>query len=147
MTFSYTMHRQVLFNETDASSLLHFTNTLRYMEDCEHAFLREMGIVVYDPTGQDTSAWPRVEVSCKYFSPLQFDDEVTVRLLIKSIGRSSLTYQFQLRRTNDEELCAIGHMVTVYVDRHQEGALSPRELPLDLLQQITSAPDRELWHA
>ena len=140
------MYRRVLFHETDASSLLHFTNTLRYMEDCEHEFLRELGVTVYATSKSDLTAWPRVEISCKYFAPIHFDDEVAVRLFIKAIGNSSLTYQFQIRRRSDEELCAVGHMVTVYVTQHGEGDLSPRDLPLELTNQIACAPDMELWH-
>lgn len=147
MTCSHTMYRRVLFHETDASSLLHFTNTLRYMEDCEHEFLRELGVTVYASGASDLTAWPRVDVSCRYFAPIHFDDEVAVQLLIKAIGKSSLTYQFQIRRREDDELCAVGHLVTVYVNQHGAGALTARPLPLELTQQIACAPDRDLWHA
>ena len=146
MTSSHTMYRRVLFHETDASSLLHFTNTLRYMEDCEHEFLRELGVTVYASSKTDVTAWPRVDVSCRYFAPIQFDDEVAVRLLIKAIGKSSLTYQFQIRHRDNDELCALGHLVTVYVNQDADGNLSSRPLPLELTQQIACAPDQELWH-
>ena len=46
MTTEFSISRRVEFSETDLAGIMHFTNFYRWMEICEHEFLRSLGLSV-----------------------------------------------------------------------------------------------------
>lgn len=107
-------HRnRVTFADTDASGWVHFPKFFRFVEEAEHAFLRERGLLVFD---RALGGWPRVNVSCDFLRPLRFDDEVETRLTLESLGASSITWGFEMAHATSGETSARGTMTTVLVD-------------------------------
>ena len=37
--------------------------------------------------------WPRVAVSCEYYGPVRFEDEIELRLRVIKVGEKSFTYE------------------------------------------------------
>ncbi len=109
--------RKVAFADTDASGRAHFTAILRYVEDAEHAFFAERGLSVIG----ENFGWPRVHVDCDYRAPLTFGDRVELHLVIQVVGKTSIKYNFTIKK--EEQVCAEGSMVIVHVN--QDGL--PRE--------------------
>lgn len=144
MSSEFSLRRRVLFCDTDASGLIHFANIFRYMEECEHRFLQSLNQRVYDTQEEHRIAWPRVHVACDYHKPLRFNDLFEVKLLVREVGESSVAYQFQFRRDDNELLCAVGDMTVVCVEETAEGAYAKRQLPDALRSQIEVAPRSEL---
>lgn len=80
-------------------------------------------------TGLDPITTPALgivaESGCRYFSELQFPQNLVVGLAVTRLGRSSVTYRLGVFRTagnepaeNDAQpITALGHWVHVYVDR------------------------------
>jgi acyl-CoA thioester hydrolase len=80
-------------------------------------------------TGLDPIATPALgivaESGCRYFSELQFPQNLTVGLAVTRLGRSSVTYRLGVFRVDPNEpaenraqsITALGHWVHVYVDR------------------------------
>ena len=99
------MTRRVQFAETDLAGVLHFANYHRYMEEVEHAFWRSAGGSVVHPDGARTVSWPRVAVSCEYFAPAHFEDELELSLTVAHVGERSVTYQVEFRRGEDRVAC------------------------------------------
>jgi acyl-CoA thioester hydrolase len=93
MPAEFKMPRRVTFAETDMAGVMHFSNYFRWMEEIEHAFFRSAGMSVVQEHGEETISWPRVHVSCEYFAPARFEDEIDMRLEIVSLGEKSLTYE------------------------------------------------------
>lgn len=104
------MKRRVEFAETDASGRAHFTSILRWVEEAEHFFLRERGIMVFG----ESWGWPRVRIECDYRRPVQYGDEVEVVVRVRLCGESSVTWGFEVLAEGGA-LVASGSMVTVYV--------------------------------
>ncbi len=121
MEFSVT--RCVAFSETDASGRVHFTEILKWVEDAEHQFLKERKIPICSPE----SGWPRVNVQCDYRAPLHFGDEVVVNLTLMRIGKSSLTWSFEIQ-DSQSAVAAEGSLVTVFVLGGKAGAVIPTEI-------------------
>lgn len=112
MTLSFSMTRVVEFCETDMAGIAHFSNFYRWMEQAEHAFFRSLGLTIAHVKDDGTTiGFPRVSASCRFLSPAQFEDELTVRLEIQRIGVKSLTYEaiFSI----GERLVAKGTLKTV----------------------------------
>lgn len=63
------------------------------------------------------------ESGCRYFSELQFPQNLAVGLAVTRLGRSSVTYRLGVFRENEpakttpRPITALGHWVHVYVDR------------------------------
>lgn len=114
MTGAHYQHPiQVGFRDTDASGWMHFPNVFCFVEEAECAWLRQLGVMVYD---RAEGGWPRVNVSCQYRAPLMSWDRITVGLRLARIGESSLQWEFQVVRDHDGVLAAEGTMITVRVD-------------------------------
>lgn len=58
-----------------------------------------------------------VETRCSYKRPIAFPDVVEAGIRVARIGTSSVTYEVGLFKQDQEEICAFGHFVHVYVDR------------------------------
>jgi len=58
-----------------------------------------------------------VETQCRYFSPVTFPDVINVGLRVSRLGNSSVRYEIGIFRVGNDEPCAIGHFVHVFVDR------------------------------
>ena len=102
---------QVSFADTDCSGWLHFPKIFRHVEEAEHLFLQQQGIVVID---RELGGWPRVHVSCDFKRPLRFGDQIEVQLGIERVGAASVNWVFEV--VKEGEVCAFGKMTTVRVD-------------------------------
>lgn len=58
-----------------------------------------------------------VETRCSYRRSIAFPDVVEAGIRVARIGTSSVTYEVGLFKQGQEEICAFGHFVHVYVDR------------------------------
>lgn len=115
---SFSHQRRVAFADTDAAGVVHFSRILCYVEEAEHAFLKQQGIPLLGNGG-----WPRVHVECDYSAPLRPEDSADISISPEEIGRSSIVWKFAVRC--DGKLCASGRMKTVRVN--SEG----KPVPLD----------------
>lgn len=74
-----------------------------------------------DATGLEIRELPAIgivaESSCRFFSSLSFPDTVHAGLGIERLGARSIVYSIGLFKNEDEEACALGRFVHVYVDR------------------------------
>jgi acyl-CoA thioester hydrolase len=70
-----------------------------------------------------------VETGCQYFASIAFPDVVAAGLRVAKLGNSSVRYELGIFRNDDEQTCAQGHFVHVYVDRDSR---RPTALPARL---------------
>jgi acyl-CoA thioester hydrolase len=115
---SVLVRRRIQWFDTDSSTKYHNTAPLRLMEEAEAVLLDRLGIVreVY-------GRLPRAHVTVDYRRPLRFWDEADIALEVTEVGRTSVTYEFAVRR--GEEVYAEGRVVAVLID--EEGR--PRAWP------------------
>ena len=106
MAIEFSITRRVEFSETDLAGIMHFTNFYRWMEICEHEFLRSVGLSVDMEDENGRFGWPRVKTSCRFKRPLRFEEEVEVKLIITEIRDRSITYAFQFWKDEEGEKCS-----------------------------------------
>jgi acyl-CoA thioester hydrolase len=126
MPSEFIIRRRVQFAETDMAGVLHFSNYFRYMEEIEHAFWRSLDLSVYHTDTEPRISWPRVATDCEYFAPLRFEDEVDLALRVTKVGRKSLSYEVEFRRSGEQ--CATGR-VTAVCCMTKPGSFSPTPIP------------------
>jgi len=83
-----------------------------------------------EATGTDIRDLPAIgivaESSCKFLSAISFPDTISAGLAIEKLGTKSVVYRIALFRGDDQEPCAIGRFVHVYVNRETR---RPVEIP------------------
>lgn len=142
MAYEFKAVRRVEFSDTDMAGIMHYSNFFRFMETAEHAFYRSLGFSVVMDRLDPPVGFPRVHAECDFLKPLQFEDEVEVRLLVKEKRRKSLSYQFQFRRLNDEsrQEVARGLVTIVCVARQPDGTMIATAIPEVIAEKIEVAP-------
>ncbi len=138
MPAEFTIMRTVEFFETDMAGIMHFSNYFRWMEACETAFYRAVGVPIIHFVPGQAVGWPRVAVTCNYRAPLRFGDVVTVRLLVKKIGVRSITYVFQFRKSQGE-LVAQGEVTTAFVTAGESAGMKAELIPEILREKLQEA--------
>ena len=108
--------RRVEFCETDAAGIVHFVSFQKYMEQAEHALLRSIGTSVVARRSEDTPeagtiSWPRVSCAADYHGAARFEEMLDIYVSIGRLGRSSVRYEFDIRR--DEDAVCSGQITTV----------------------------------
>jgi YbgC/YbaW family acyl-CoA thioester hydrolase len=117
-----TIERRVQWMDTDAAGIWHHSTLVRWAEEAEAELHRQAGIIE-----ETFGATPRVHVEFDYFLPLRFDELVRLTLSVTDLGRSSITYEFDLVRGN--ERVAFGKMIAVFIDR-ETGTKRPWPEPI-----------------
>jgi YbgC/YbaW family acyl-CoA thioester hydrolase len=144
MPYEFKIQRLVEFNETDMAGIVHYANFFHYMEAAEHAFFRSLGFSIWTQHVEPPVGWPRVHAECDFKSPLRFEDEVEVHLLVAEKKSKSLTYQFRFRKLNAKPPIEVarGTVTTVCVT-HVHGKMAAAPIPKAISDKIEVAP-REL---
>jgi acyl-CoA thioester hydrolase len=101
-----TVHRRVEWADTDAAGHHHFSAPLRWVEHAESLLYDRLGIVDFI-----AALVPRVHFDIDYFSRLQYRDMYELTLVVKRLGRSSLTYRFEIKSA--DHMVAEGTLVVV----------------------------------
>ena len=114
---SGTCRRRVEWVDTDASGIYHNTAVARFAEAAEAELMRGVGLD-FAPTA------PRVRYEVEFLSPLRFGDEAVTTVRVAEIGRTSMTFDLEVRR-GDDVLAARGRYVVVHVDGFEGGGPSP----------------------
>lgn len=132
---AFEIRRRVEFHETDMAGIVHFSNFFRYMETCEHAFLRSLGHDLHGMLDGLETGWPRVNAACDYRAPARFGDLLNIRLFIAEVRNRSVRYRFEI--TRDETLIAEGFISAAHVAITPAG-IKAVPLPPELAQRLST---------
>lgn len=132
---AHQITRRVEFYETDMAGIVHFTNFFRFMEACEHDFLRTLDHELHGVVEGLETGWPRVNATCDYRAPARFGDELTVSLFIEEVRVRSVRYRFEI--TKKETLVAEGRISVAHVALTDEG-IKAVPLPEELKNKLHS---------
>lgn len=148
MPSEFKLTRRIEFAETDMAGIVHFANFFRMMEATEHAFFRSLGFSIHHTNEGTTIGWPRVSATCDYTSPLKFEEEVEIHLLVVEVRSRSVRYQFIFRKVDDGREVARGAMAAVCatVDK-TTGKLVAVPIPDALREKITAVSPQVLTSA
>ena len=132
MASEFSITRRVEFSETDLAGIMHFTHFYRWMEICEHEFLRSLGLSVDMEDENGRFGWPRVKTTCRFKRPLRFEEEVEINLIVTELRDRSISYAFQFWKDEAGERvkAAVGEVVAACVRFDQvTGTMTPIHIP------------------
>jgi acyl-CoA thioester hydrolase len=142
MPYEFKAIRRVEFSDTDMAGIMHFSNFFRFMETAEHAFFRSLGLSIASRETSPSIGWPRVHAECDFTSPLVFEDEVEIHLLVREKRSKSLSYLFKFRKLNASPPLEVarGNLVVVCVEHQHGGKMRACSIPKSLADTIQVAP-------
>src|SRR4051812_27848503 len=135
MPFSHT--RRVQFSETDMAGIVHFSNYFRGMEEGEHAFFRSGGLSVSMQHDGMHVGWPRVSVSCDYYGPGKFEDELELRLRVARVGEKSFSYEVDF--VKEGRVVALGKTPSVCCEIRRDEPMRSIAIPQTLRDRLSSS--------
>jgi YbgC/YbaW family acyl-CoA thioester hydrolase len=142
MAYEFKAIRRVEFAETDMAGIMHYSNFFHFMETTEHAFFRSLGFSIFADKIEPSIGWPRVHARCDFKSPLYFEDEVEIHLLVSEKKSKALSYLFKFRRLNASPPVEVarGVLTVVCVHRQPDGAMAACAMPRSVADKIEAAP-------
>jgi YbgC/YbaW family acyl-CoA thioester hydrolase len=102
------VQRRVEWPDTDAAGHYHHATVVRWVEAAEAVLYERLGLS--DLFGRI----PRVRYEVEYAARLWFGEIVDIAFGVAELGRTSITYAFEVRR--DGQVVAAGTMVAVRSD-------------------------------
>ena len=142
MASEFSIIRRVEFSETDLAGIMHFTHFYRWMEICEHEFLRSLGLSVDMEDENGRFGWPRVKTTCRFKRPLRFEEEVEVKLIVTELRDRSISYAFQFRKEENGEQVkvAVGEVIAACVRFDPvTGVMTPIHIPEVFRKKVQQA--------
>lgn len=128
-----TLERAIEWVDTDAAGHQHNSAVLRFVEACEAKLFRDLDLPDYFPTA------PRVRHELNYRAKLYFGQQVTTTVVVEKIGRTSMTFSFEVWgeefRGEPRALAAHGSFVTAHVAR---GGTAATPWPAELAAKVTA---------
>jgi len=79
-----------------------------------------------------------VESKCRFLRSVAFPEEIDAGLRVEKLGTSSVRYGIGIFRRGEDDLCAVGYFVHVFVDR----AMKPVSIPATMraaMERLTRA--------
>jgi 4-hydroxybenzoyl-CoA thioesterase len=105
---------KVRFGDCDPAGLVYYPSIFHYCHVAMEEFFAERCGIGYDKLMADERiGFPTVNAQAEFFAPLVYGDEAEVEVSISRVGRSSVTFEYNVRRANDQTLCARSTQVHV----------------------------------
>ena len=137
MANSFVDRRRVEFRDTDTAGIAHFSVFFVWMEQAEHAALRDRGLSVHSQNAvQGTISWPRVSATCDYKSPVRFEDLVQIEVRISELGSRSVTYNIEF--SCNGRPVASGRITTVCCQLMEDERWSSIPIPADVRSRLAT---------
>ena len=113
------------YGETDQMGYMYYGNYAQYYEVGRVEMLRSLGMS-YSSMEADGIMMPVLELKCKYIKPALYDQEITVKTIIKTLPGIRIFFEYELYNEN-EELINIGATTLVFVDMKKNKPTNPPE--------------------
>jgi acyl-CoA thioester hydrolase len=123
---------RVVWADTDAAQVVHYSNYFRFFERTEEEFYRHLDFSFTD-TAERGLWFPRVEAFCQYKIPARFNDLLEVELAVEELKEKSFRLGFRVFNKETATLLAIGYVVIVAADK-QTGKAT--QIPEDIVAKL-----------
>lgn len=112
--FEHSTKIRVRYGETDQMGYMYYGNYAQFYEVGRVEMLRSMGLTY---SGMEASGvmMPVVELSCKYLKPALYDEEITVKVIMKEMPRIRIHFDYELYNEK-QELINTGETLLVFIN-------------------------------
>ena len=114
--FRFSTTLEVRWRDVDALSHVNNAVYFTYLEQARVHYLHELGLA---PTNPGDIGMIIAEASCRFKSPLRLREQVTIRVRVSQMRRSSFTFVYRMEG-GDGRLAALARTVQVCYDYDEE---------------------------
>ena len=100
----FTYKRKAQYHETDKMGIIHHSNYVKWMEEARVALMDSLGYS-FRRMESEGIASPVVSINVEYKKPVEFDDDVEVRVSVLKYSGAVLELGYEFYNTNKEEVC------------------------------------------
>jgi len=135
----YVHWRTICFGETDAAGIVYTTRFTDYCMEAAEVWFREyLDSDWYQLNRQHERGTPVVHMELDFMASLIGNDKLGVRVLVKKVGKSTVTLEFEGNRvrngSDDTILCYTATIVFCFFSNATAGAMAIPEQQLQLLE-------------
>ena len=110
----FSAHITVRFGDCDPAGLVYYPVLFHYCHAAmEEFFAARCGKPYARLMQEERVGFPTVNVRAEFFAPLVYGDAAEVEVWASAVGRTSVTFEYRLRRASDRLLCASATLVQV----------------------------------
>lgn len=106
----------VRYAETDQMGIVHYSNYAVWFEAGRMELLELLG-TSNEQIEENGILIPLYELKCQFKSPAKFGEEVIVRSRIKAVSRARLSFSYEVLRSSNDEVIALGETDHAWTDR------------------------------
>ncbi len=104
---SFETEITVAFGDTDPAGLVYFPNILHYCHIAMERFFLECCGFSYSSLIRDQNVgFPTVKSESEFLIPILYGDTISVQVQVLELGKSSVQFQYSIRRLSDPAECA-----------------------------------------
>ena len=111
--FKFSSLTRVGFSDTDAQGIVYYGRYFPYFDVARVEYHRHLGI---GGSSVDVGDFVLRALNIEYHAPARFDDLLEVFIRVERIGRTSMTFEAQAYRVDDDLFLAEAHQTVVHVD-------------------------------
>jgi len=116
---------RVRYAETDQMGVVYHANHLIWFEVGRVELMRQMGFSYRDMEREDGRFIAVAEATCRYKSPVRYDEEVLVRTQLKKVRKSVIVFHYELMHAQNGRLLAEGETTHVVTDADMKVSTLP----------------------
>jgi acyl-CoA thioester hydrolase len=121
--FRFSAFMRVGFDETDAQAVVYYGRYLPYFDRARVEYQRHLGLLHGLPAGLEFVMRRSAQ---EYEAPARFDDLLEVFVRTARIGRTSTTFEYRVRESENGMPLAVAEQVMVLIDAETR---RPSEVP------------------
>jgi YbgC/YbaW family acyl-CoA thioester hydrolase len=129
----------VRFGDCDPAGLVYYPALFHYCHAAmEEFFAARCGVPYARLVAERRLGFPTVNVRAEFYAPFVYGDEAEVEVWVSGLGRTSVTFEYRLRRASDRALCAAATHVQVSMSLDERRAVP---IPEDLRSAFGPSAD------
>lgn len=106
---------RVRYGETDQMGVVYHANYASFLEVARTEWLRKLGIT-YKNMEENGIMLPVMELNLKYKKSACYDDEITVKTMLKKMPSASIEFEYEITDKNSD-LLTLGYTKLVFIDK------------------------------
>lgn len=136
--------RKAFYYETDGMGIVHHSNYIRWLEEARIWWLDEIGFG-YDKMEEMGVMIPVLSVSLNYHSPVRFNDEFKVCMMISEFSGVRFKVNYKLYNLTTGKLSADGESTHCFVSKSMRPLRTKNDYP-QIYQIFKDAVGRKDWY-
>lgn len=107
--------RRAYYYETDKMGIVHHSNYIRWFEEARLDYMKQSGFL-YTDMEADGILMPVVSVSCRYKSPVLFDEKVLVKVSFDMFNGVKAGYSYEIIKADGGSTAVTGKSEHCFID-------------------------------